>query len=224
MRTHVPRCVPPIGFPAADVASPDTLVLVHVVSIGWLSMAMCGALFQFVPVLVAKPLFTEKWALPALGLLTAGLTSLVAGFLALGGRLPNWLWLLPVGAFLLIAGFGPIVVDLGLTAWLRPTGPARFVEMGPKELDAGRPATAALRAAAWLSSSFIATSCPRVASERAGYTRSNRFGYSDASLGGGAPCRCHLASQCRQSRRSGLPRGKLNYKVISITYEFVVLF
>ena len=38
------------GYPAADVASPDTLVLVHVVCIGWLSLAMCGALFQFVPV------------------------------------------------------------------------------------------------------------------------------------------------------------------------------
>ena len=54
------------GFPAAHLASPDTLVLVHVVCIGWLSVAMCGALFQFVPVLVAKPLFSEKWALPAL--------------------------------------------------------------------------------------------------------------------------------------------------------------
>jgi hypothetical protein len=119
-----------IGFPAADLASPDTLVLVHVVCIGWLSLAMCGALFQFVPVLVAKPLFAENWALPALGLLTAGLASLLAGFLALGGRLPAWLWLLPVGAVLLIAGFALIVVDLGLTAWLRPTGPARFVLVG----------------------------------------------------------------------------------------------
>ena len=110
--------------------SPDTLVLVHVVCIGWLSLAMCGALFQFVPVLVARPLFSEKWALPALGLLTAGLAALLAGFLGLGGRLPAWLWLLPVGAVLLIAGFGLVVVDLGLTAWLRPAGPARFVLAG----------------------------------------------------------------------------------------------
>jgi hypothetical protein len=119
-----------IGFPAVHLASPDTLVLVHVVCIGWLSVAMCGALFQFVPVLVAKPLFSEKWALPGLGLLTAGLAALLAGFLGLGGRLPAWHWLLPAGAVLLIAGFGLIVVDLGLTAWQRPTGPARFVLAG----------------------------------------------------------------------------------------------
>ena len=124
------------GYPAADIAAPDTLVLVHTVCIGWLSLAMCGALFQFVPVLVAKPLYSESWALPALVLLTAGLVSLLAGFLALGGRLPSSLWLLPLGAVLLVTGFGLVVVDLGLTALLRPTGPARFVLVGLASLCA----------------------------------------------------------------------------------------
>src|SRR5438105_1417471 len=77
-----------IGFPAVDLASPDTLILVHVVCIGWLSLAMCGALFQFVPVLVAKPLFSEKWVLPASGLLTAGLASLLAHVDGHGRELP----------------------------------------------------------------------------------------------------------------------------------------
>lgn len=125
-----------VGYPAAEVASPDTLVLVHAVCIGWLSLAMCGALFQFVPVLVAKPLFSEKCALPALALLSLGLVLLLAGFLSLGGRLPQALWLLPLGAVLLLAGFGLVVVDLGLTAWLRPTGPARFVLVGLASLCA----------------------------------------------------------------------------------------
>ncbi|WP_440639354.1 hypothetical protein ACSHT2_33710 [Bradyrhizobium sp. PUT101] len=119
-----------IGHPAADVAAPDTLVLVHVICIGWLSTAMCGALFQFVPVLVATPLYSERWALPALGLLTAGLVSLLAGFMALNGRLPSAPWLLPFGAVLLVGGFGFVVVDLGLTALRRPTGSARFVIAG----------------------------------------------------------------------------------------------
>lgn len=125
-----------VGYPAAEVASPDTLVLVHAVCIGWLSLAMSGALFQFVPVLVAKPLFSENWALPALALLTAGLVSLLAGFLSLGGRLQPSLWLLPLGAILLVAGFGLVVVDLGLTASLRPAGPARFVLGGLASLCA----------------------------------------------------------------------------------------
>lgn len=119
-----------VGYPAADIVSSDTLVLVHTVCIGWLSLAMCGALFQFVPVLVAKPLFSDKCALPALALLNLGLVLLLAGFLSLAGRLPQALWLLPLGAVLLIAGFGLVVVDLGLTARLRPTGPARFVLVG----------------------------------------------------------------------------------------------
>src|SRR6185437_7219871 len=79
------------GFPNADLASPDTLVVVHMICIGWLSMAMCGALFQFVPVLVGKPLFAARWQLPALLLLTAGLVALLASFMALGGYLPAWL-------------------------------------------------------------------------------------------------------------------------------------
>lgn len=125
-----------IGHPATDIAAPDTLILVHVVCIGWLSLAMCGALFQFVPVLVAEPLFAERWALPALGLLIVGLLALLAGFMSLGGRLPSAPWLLPLGAMLLIAGFGLVVIDLGLTACRRPTGPARFVLIGLASLSA----------------------------------------------------------------------------------------
>ena len=120
------------GFPSADLASPDTLVLVHMVCIGWLSMAMCGALLQFVPVLVSRPRFAENWALPAFGLLTAGLIALLAGFLALGGRLPPWLWLLPLGASLLAAGFGLIAADIVLTIRRIPSpgAPAAFVLVG----------------------------------------------------------------------------------------------
>ncbi len=63
------------GYRAGDIASPDTLVLVRVVCVGWLSLAMCGAFFQFVPVPAAKPLLFNRRALPALALLTVGLLS-----------------------------------------------------------------------------------------------------------------------------------------------------
>lgn len=125
-----------VGYPASEIASPDTLVLVHVVCIGWLSLALCGALFQFVPVLVAKPLFSDRMPLPALALLNIGLLALLAGFLSLGGRLPPALWLLPLGAVSLAAGFGLVLVDLGMTAWQRRTGPSRFVLVGLASLFA----------------------------------------------------------------------------------------
>lgn len=120
------------GFPNSDIGGPDTLVIVHMVCIGWLSTVLCGALFQFVPVLVARPLHAERLTLPALALLMLGLVVLLAGFLTLGGHFNGPPWLLPVGASLLIAGFALVVANLGMTLWsARPLpGPARFVAGG----------------------------------------------------------------------------------------------
>jgi hypothetical protein len=120
------------GFPNDDITGPDTLVIVHMVSIGWLSTVLCGALFQFVPVLVARPLYAERWTLPALALLTGGLAVLLAGFVTLGGHIDGPRWLLPAGAGLLISGFMLVVANLGITLWLaRPLpGPARFAAVG----------------------------------------------------------------------------------------------
>lgn len=61
------------GFPHAALQEPETLILVHIVAIGWLSLLMSGVLFQFVPALVAYPLHHNALPLPTLGLLVAGL-------------------------------------------------------------------------------------------------------------------------------------------------------
>lgn len=126
------------GFPHADLRAPDTLVLVHLVTIGWLSLAMCGALFQFVPVLTTRPLHSDRLPLPTLICLVAGLAALLLGFLRLGGRVSSDLPFLVAGACLLGIGLGLAIYNLGLTLWkARPLSlPARFVAVGLVSLTA----------------------------------------------------------------------------------------
>ncbi|SDT57082.1 hypothetical protein [Bradyrhizobium canariense] len=120
------------GFPAESVSAPDTLVLVHLVTIGWLSLVMCGALFQFVPVLTATPLHSDRLQLPALALLVAGLTALVLGFLRLDGRARFEFPFLSVAAALLGAGFALVIWNIALTLRdARPLAlPAGFIGIG----------------------------------------------------------------------------------------------
>ena len=120
------------GFPGAPIEAPETLVVVHIVAIGWLSLLMCGALFQFVPVLVAKPIYSNFLPLPTLVCLATGLIALLFGFLQLAGTLAFDVSLLPVGATVLGLGFALALWNLGRTLWAaRPLGlPARFVVVG----------------------------------------------------------------------------------------------
>lgn len=126
------------GFPAVPAEAPETLLLVHMVTIGWLSLLMCGALFQFVPVLVARPLVGARLALPALILLLAGLVCLLCGFLQLSGAIDPPLSPLGPASILLPAGFCLVVGVLGATLWRgRPLPlPARFVAAGLASLVA----------------------------------------------------------------------------------------
>ena len=120
------------GYPAVDVGAPDTLVVVHVVAIGWLSLLMAGALLQFVPVLIARPIVGGRFAAPALFLLLGGLGCLVGGFVALSGAVDLPLGLLPLGGGLLLAGFSLFATVLVATLFsARPLPlPARFVATG----------------------------------------------------------------------------------------------
>jgi hypothetical protein len=119
------------GYPSADIAAPQTLIVVHVVAIGWLSLLLCGALFQFVPVLIARPLHSGSLPLPALGCLAAGLVLLVCGFLHLAGW-PGPAGVLPLGGALLVLGFALAIYNLGRTLFAAraPGLPARFVAVG----------------------------------------------------------------------------------------------
>jgi hypothetical protein len=120
------------GFPAHALEAPETLLVVHLVAIGWLSLLMCGALFQFVPVLVAKPLRRPALVLPVLVCITVGLSFLLAGFLKMAGTIESDLPFLAFGGTLLPLGFALAVWPLAETLWTaRPLAlPARFVAMG----------------------------------------------------------------------------------------------
>ena len=117
------------GFPNEALRAPETLVLVHLVAIGWLSLLMCGAAFQFVPVLVARPLYSNALPLPALLCLLAGLAALILGFLQLAGRVDPAPPFFVAAAVLLGGGFALVVWNLGRTLWpVRPLPlSARFV-------------------------------------------------------------------------------------------------
>lgn len=120
------------GFPHAALQAPETLILVHIVAIGWLSLLMCGALFQFVPVLVAQPLHSDTLPLPTLVSLVSGLVALILGFLQLAGQLDPALPLLALAGALLGLGFALVLWNLARTLWsaqARPL-PARFVIVG----------------------------------------------------------------------------------------------
>lgn len=121
-----------VGFPSQPLVAPLTLVLVHLVAIGWLSLLLSGALIQFVPVLVAKPLAHPELPVVALALLLAGLGSLLLGFLGMAGSSVGSMPWLPLGAIGLAGGFALNLWNLGRTLWsARPIGlPARFVAAG----------------------------------------------------------------------------------------------
>ena len=120
------------GYPSAPVESPRTLVVVHVVAIGWLSLLMCGALLQFLPVLINRPLYSNFLAMPALLCLLGGLGALLLGFLWLDGQIQAVVPYFAMASVLLGSGFALILWNLGRTLMAcRPLPmPARFVSVG----------------------------------------------------------------------------------------------
>ncbi|MBJ3783155.1 hypothetical protein [Devosia sediminis] len=117
------------GYPHVALFAPETLIVVHLVVVGWLSLLMLGALIQFLPVLVGRELALPRLAPVALGLIVAGLLLLLAGF----GALADWPWvsadLAPLGGLVIIAGFAVAAVMLFATL-LRASSlalPAGFV-------------------------------------------------------------------------------------------------
>lgn len=119
-----------LSFPAAPLFAPTTLLAVHLLTIGWLTILMLGALNQFVPVITAEGTPPGASALFSVLAIVLGLAGMEAGFLALDGRLPaSWLSSLPVGGTLVLAGVVSAALWLARILWRTRPLPfhARFV-------------------------------------------------------------------------------------------------
>lgn len=93
------------GYPNAAVAAPETLIVVHLIMIGWLSLLMLGALLQFLPVLVGRELALPRLAPMMLAAIVSGLLLLLAGFSGLSGWSGASADLMPLGGSIILAGF-----------------------------------------------------------------------------------------------------------------------
>lgn len=122
-----------VTFPAVSLLAPTTLAAVHLVTIGWLTILMLGALHQFVPVITAGGATADKAALTSLVAIVAGLIGMEVGFIALDNRLePSAIFLLPIGGILVLMGVVIAVTVLARILWqTRPlTFSARFIAAG----------------------------------------------------------------------------------------------
>ncbi|MDE2229635.1 MAG: hypothetical protein KGL11_11425 [Alphaproteobacteria bacterium] len=122
-----------LAFPAAPLLAPLTLATVHLLTIGWLTILMLGALHQFVPVITAQGAVARTSALVSVLAILAGLGGMEAGFVALDGVLPApTILALPAGGALVLGGVVTAAASLGRTLWqTRPLPfPARFVAVG----------------------------------------------------------------------------------------------
>ncbi|MDI3297881.1 MAG: hypothetical protein QJR08_01795 [Bacillota bacterium] len=121
-----------LTWPFRPLGASTTLVAVHLLTLGWLSTLMLGALHQFVPVITARPLGSERAAGWTLGLVAGGLLLMLAGFLACGAGAWPLALALPLGGLSVTAGAWLAAAQLGRTlASARPLPlPGRYVAAG----------------------------------------------------------------------------------------------
>ena len=118
--------------PIEGLSAPETLICVHIITVGWLSLLMLGALYQFIPVITNSMLFSQHLPIFGYGAILVGLFGMVAGFSAFGGNDFLSLTCLPVGGGLVLIGLITGALNIGLTLWRARPIPmqAFFVAVG----------------------------------------------------------------------------------------------
>lgn len=120
-------------FPTTDLLAPTTLATVHLITIGWLTVLILGALHQFVPIITAGSQAAGNSALTSLIAIVTGLIFMEAGFVSLTGQLPQGLIVfLPFGGAAVLIGSTIGAVALARILWqTRPLGfSSQFIAAG----------------------------------------------------------------------------------------------
>lgn len=118
------------AYPALPVTAPASLAVLHLLTIGWLTVLILGALQQFAPMVTGDCAQTGLMAVLPLGAIIVGLAGMVAGFLSLAGALPAAARAaLPAGGLLVLFGMTVAAATLAWPLWKkRPTElPVRFI-------------------------------------------------------------------------------------------------
>ncbi|HXD99612.1 MAG TPA: hypothetical protein VN646_23870 [Candidatus Acidoferrum sp.] len=110
---------------AGHYYQPRVLALTHTVTLGWITLTIMGASYQIVPIVLGRPIWSERLARWQLVVTAAGIGGLVGHFFI--GQWPGLLW----AAGLITLGVGLHLVNAilsvrGLTSW---TFTARLVAL-----------------------------------------------------------------------------------------------
>ena len=119
-----------VGWLAPDLTGhyyhPRLLALTHTVTLGWVTLAIMGASYQLIPIVLGRPVWSERLARWQLGVLAVAVLGMVAHFYL--GTWPG----LAAAAGLLAVGIGLHLLNValslrGFTQW---TFTARMVMLG----------------------------------------------------------------------------------------------
>ncbi len=106
-----------VWVPSVEVTEPRALIIIHCLAIGWLSLLMTGALFQFVPVMTGCHLPTGKHDLLGLGGILAGLALLLTGFHLLDTGSSNASMVMAAAVLTLFSSFASVGAALSVSLW-----------------------------------------------------------------------------------------------------------
>jgi hypothetical protein len=110
---------------AGHYYQPRILALTHTVTLGWITLTIMGASYQLIPIVLARPLWSERLAWWQLGLMVVGIIGMIGHFFL--GAWSGLVW----AAALVAAGVGAHLVNVartmrGLAHW---TFTARMVAL-----------------------------------------------------------------------------------------------